>query len=313
MGAGQVDPTGYCAAAVGTRIRECRTVSAIYPDGRVDKIGTVNINSDADRASMRGTIAAYQANNGLTFSNGADVRVSVHHENEAPGSDLIKSVGETRDQRADRIAREVITRDSIYMFGFVGGSAAAGGMLAGGVFAISAALPEIQALAFSLQLAGTRFAPLAGDVLAGEAIGGHAFAHSGGMLVRGAPVIWPATLAALGQTASRAKVDVAAVISSPQSLWGRSASEIAEAFVESGYEASVRQSTRGSGLAEIVTVRGHPHVTQIQVHPGGGRHGGSYIKVSTNTEGTLKVVDPATYRANPGERARIVSHSEILE
>ncbi|MCX8728745.1 MULTISPECIES: hypothetical protein [unclassified Gilliamella] len=42
-------------------------------------------------------------------------------------------------------------------------------------------------------------------------------------------------------------------------------------------------------------------------HPGGGRHGGSYYKVSTTTQGTIKVVNPKTYKPNAGEKATIIN------
>ncbi|MEX5384698.1 hemagglutinin repeat-containing protein [Cronobacter muytjensii] len=93
----------------------------------------------------------------------------------------------------------------------------------------------------------------------------------------------------------------------PQSIWGRSANAIVEDFQSAGYQANVRHSTRGSGQAIIIEIKGHPEISQIQYHPGGGRHGGSYYKVSTTTQGTVKVVDPATYKPTPGEKAAIIN------
>jgi hypothetical protein len=84
----------------------------------------------------------------------------------------------------------------------------------------------------------------------------------------------------------------------------------ADAFRRAGYKASVRQSSRGSGLARIVEIQGHKEISQIQVHPGGGRHGGAYVKISTN-HGTLKVVDSSTYEPTPGERANIVDKDDL--
>ena len=98
-------------------------------------------------------------------------------------------------------------------------------------------------------------------------------------------------------------------VAQPQSIWGRSADDIAQNLKTSGYEANIRQSTRGSGKALIIEVKGHPQITQIQIHPGGGRHEGAYYKISTSTSGTIKVVDPVSYKATPGEKATIV-HKE---
>ena len=94
---------------------------------------------------------------------------------------------------------------------------------------------------------------------------------------------------------------------SPQSIWGRSTDDIVKDFQASGYQVNVRQSTRGSGQATIIEVKGHPEISQIQYHPGGGRHGGSYYKVSTTTQGTIKVVDPGSYKPSPGEKATIIN------
>ena len=93
---------------------------------------------------------------------------------------------------------------------------------------------------------------------------------------------------------------------SPQSIWGRSTNEIVKDFQSAGYQVNVRQSTRGSEQAVIIEVKGHPEISQIQYHPGGGRHGGSYYKISTTTQGTVKVVDPVTYKPAQGEKATII-------
>ncbi|MBK0000013.1 hemagglutinin repeat-containing protein [Erwinia sp. S38] len=92
----------------------------------------------------------------------------------------------------------------------------------------------------------------------------------------------------------------------PQSIWGRSTDDIVKDFQAAGYQVNVRNSTRGSGQAVIIEVKGHPQISQILYHPGGGRHGGSYYKVSTTTQGTIKVVDPSSYKPTPGEKATII-------
>jgi hypothetical protein len=47
-----------------------------------------------------------------------------------------------------------------------------------------------------------------------------------------------------------------------------------------------------------------------QVHPGGGRHGGGYYKISTSQHGTLKVVDKKTYKAMSDEDASKLIYNE---
>ncbi|QNP20854.1 hypothetical protein [Providencia rettgeri] len=96
----------------------------------------------------------------------------------------------------------------------------------------------------------------------------------------------------------------------PQAIWGRSTDDIAKDFKAAGYQVNVRQSSRGSGQAVIIEVKGHPEISQIQYHSGGGRHGGSYYKVSTTTQGTMKVVDPSTYKPTQGEKATIINKTK---
>ncbi|WP_346882953.1 RHS repeat-associated core domain-containing protein [uncultured Algibacter sp.] len=92
-------------------------------------------------------------------------------------------------------------------------------------------------------------------------------------------------------------------LSNPSSIWGKSADDIAKEFSDAGYETNVRQSTRGSGNARIVSVKGHSSVAQVQVHAGGGRHSGSYYKISTN-DGKIKVLNPETYKHIEGEKIK---------
>ena len=73
----------------------------------------------------------------------------------------------------------------------------------------------------------------------------------------------------------------------------------------------MKKSTQGSKLSTQIRIQGHPEISNIQVHPGGGRHGGAYYKISTTSGlGKVKVVDPATYIATPGEKAIIVNYNQ---
>lgn len=94
------------------------------------------------------------------------------------------------------------------------------------------------------------------------------------------------------------------LLTTPKMIWGKSAQQVADDFTAAGYSVAIRQSTRGSGNAVIVQVKGHPAISQVQVHPGGGRHGGAYYKMSTSTQGIVKVVG-SDYRAIAGEKATI--------
>ena len=89
-------------------------------------------------------------------------------------------------------------------------------------------------------------------------------------------------------------------------IWGKTADDIAESFLKKGYEVVIRRSTKGSKKAVIVKIKRHPNISQIQIHPGGGRHGGAYYKISTTQQGIIKIVDKKTYIPTPGEKATII-------
>jgi hypothetical protein len=96
------------------------------------------------------------------------------------------------------------------------------------------------------------------------------------------------------------------IIKKPNSYWGKSAQEISQSFEKAGFKTVIRPSKQGSKRATIVEIKGHPEIQQIQVHPGGGRHDGPYIKFSTSTHKIVKIVDPKTYIIDPKEKATIL-------
>ncbi|XXY53714.1 RHS repeat-associated core domain-containing protein [Sorangium sp. So ce269] len=98
------------------------------------------------------------------------------------------------------------------------------------------------------------------------------------------------------------------LLKDPKSIWGKSAQEIADAFENAGYKATMETSTKGSKRSTQVRIAGHPEISNIQVHPGGGRHEGAYYKISTSTQGKIKVVDPDTYVPTQGEKATIIPY-----
>jgi hypothetical protein len=86
----------------------------------------------------------------------------------------------------------------------------------------------------------------------------------------------------------------------PRSVVGKSAEDLAAEFNAAGYRATVVRTNKPgtSGNAVQVRVQGHPEITNIQVHPGGGRHtpeGSSYWKISTSTAGKTWVI-PKDFR-----------------
>ena len=124
-----------------------------------------------------------------------------------------------------------------------------------------------------------------------------------------------------GTDASPAGPDLAAarsfvdnVAADPRSVAGRSAEEIAGQFTAAGYPATVEQSRKKgtSGNAVQVRIERHPQITNIQVHPGGGRHtpaGSPYWKISTSTDGKIWVV-PADFRGADELTGKVVRYDE---
>jgi Domain of unknown function (DUF4157)/Bacterial SH3 domain len=110
----------------------------------------------------------------------------------------------------------------------------------------------------------------------------------------------------IASNAKRARKWVSNLIPQPKSIWGKSPEQLAEVFREAGYEVVIEQSKKGSKLSKQLRITKHKEITNIQVHPGGGRHGGSYYKISTSTKGIIKVVDKATYVPIKGEKATII-------
>jgi hypothetical protein len=96
------------------------------------------------------------------------------------------------------------------------------------------------------------------------------------------------------------------LLTKPKQIWGKSPDQIADVFRKAGHTVTVEQSTKGSKLSVQLRIRGHRDIQNIQVHPGGGRHGGSYYKISSSTQGKIKVVDRASYVPTPGEKATII-------
>jgi hypothetical protein len=122
------------------------------------------------------------------------------------------------------------------------------------------------------------------------------------------------SLGAVQPEASAPSDFVSGVAGNPRSVAGRSAQDIADQFTAAGYPAYVEQSTkRGtSQRAQQVRIEGHPEITNIQVHPGGGRHtaeGSPYWKISTSTQGKTWVV-PKDFRGADELGGNVVRYDE---
>lgn len=108
------------------------------------------------------------------------------------------------------------------------------------------------------------------------------------------------------------KISVEAIESNPSVFSGKSANEIADMLRAEGYDVTVQASTKSRSGAQIIKINNAgngKNISQVQVSPGGGRHGANpYVKISTTDEGIIKIVDGAesTYKTDGTETAKII-------
>jgi hypothetical protein len=111
---------------------------------------------------------------------------------------------------------------------------------------------------------------------------------------------------------SNGRATIEAIESNPKVFAGKSAEEIAQMLRESGYDVTVEASKKSSSGAQIIKINNPgegKNITQVQVSPGGGRHGADpYVKISTNDQGIIKIVngDGSLYKTDGQETAKII-------
>ncbi len=91
------------------------------------------------------------------------------------------------------------------------------------------------------------------------------------------------------------KITIDDIKANPDVFSGKSADEIAQMLKDAGYDVTVQASQRSSSGAKIIKINNPgegKNITQVQVSPGGGRHGANpYVKISTSDQGIIKIVD----------------------
>ena len=87
------------------------------------------------------------------------------------------------------------------------------------------------------------------------------------------------------------------LVEEPKSIWGKTADEISDILGE-GWT----KGTYGSRQTGWKFIKGDK---MVAYHPGGGRHVGSYYKLSSSSIGKIKVVG-ADYLPSIGEKALII-------
>ena len=108
------------------------------------------------------------------------------------------------------------------------------------------------------------------------------------------------------------KVSIDDLKANPSVFSGKSVDEIAQALTDAGYDVTVKTSTRSRSGAQIIKINnpgGGKNISQVQVSPGGGRHGSNpYVKISTTDQGIIKIVNgsESIYKTDGKETATII-------
>ncbi|MCG8538689.1 MAG: hypothetical protein MJA82_01960, partial [Clostridia bacterium] len=108
------------------------------------------------------------------------------------------------------------------------------------------------------------------------------------------------------------RITAEAIESNAKMFSGKSADEIAGMLKAEAYDVTVKTSTRSRSGAQIIKINNHGNgrnITQVQVSPGGGRHGANpYVKISTSDQGVFKIVDglKSNYITDGAEKSTII-------
>lgn len=101
--------------------------------------------------------------------------------------------------------------------------------------------------------------------------------------------------------------DTVKLLKDPKSIWGKSVDQIKKLFEDNGYKMTLKAPAKGtSEKAIIYEVSGHSDINKVQYHPGGGIHGGSYYKIETKGQSSVKVVgDDYKFTADPDKHGTL--------
>lgn len=87
------------------------------------------------------------------------------------------------------------------------------------------------------------------------------------------------------------------LINRPYTAAGKSADDILKAFTQDGIPAVITGSNRPGSAAVFVRpdLSVSKNLSLVEVHPGGGVHGGAYVRLSGPEIGTMHIVNPKTF------------------
>ena len=128
----------------------------------------------------------------------------------------------------------------------------------------------------------------------------------------GKDVRWSRGESGINSIIKNGKVSIDDLKANPNVFSGKSVAEIAQALTDAGYDITVKASTRSRSGAQIIRINnpsGGKNISQVQVSPGGGRHGSNpYVKISTTDQGIIKIIDgsESLYKTDGKETATII-------
>ncbi|GAB5083158.1 hypothetical protein Osc1_23360 [Hominimerdicola sp. 21CYCFAH17_S] len=111
-------------------------------------------------------------------------------------------------------------------------------------------------------------------------------------------------------------VDAKRIAEDPSEFTGKDINDYAHEMKEAGYEFKIKKSTRSKSGAQKIVVEngsGDRNISQLQVSPGGGRHGAQpYVKISTTDQGIIKVItgNKSSYLTDGKETAILIFTKE---
>ncbi|MEJ2612756.1 MAG: hypothetical protein P8179_22525 [Candidatus Thiodiazotropha sp.] len=65
-----------------------------------------------------------------------------------------------------------------------------------------------------------------------------------------------------------------------------------------------------SGKSQIFQLKNHKELSEVQYHPGGGVHEGSYYKFTYKNKTEVKVIDPTTYNPRTPKKGSIFFNTQ---
>jgi filamentous hemagglutinin len=106
--------------------------------------------------------------------------------------------------------------------------------------------------------------------------------------------------------AKRAGIPEDIDLNSPSNVWGLNFKDLKTHYELKGYEAVIKPArASSSGKSQIFQLKNHKELSEVQYHPGGGVHEGSYYKFTYKNKTEVKIIDPTTYNPRTPKKGSI--------